>query len=107
MKKIIAVLLIIGLLPVSIVAFASDYDTHWAKEQIEYLISTGIVSGDASGVRPDDYILRAEFVKIINRSFNFNTPDENTFNDISVNDWYYNEIRPAGTNLKRSYLWKI
>ena len=46
--------------------FASDYENHWAKNEISTLLSSDVLSGDLEGnLRPDDNILRCEFIKVI------------------------------------------
>ncbi len=95
MKKIFCILLVIFNL-FSVVSYAgSDYENHWAKESIDYLVKNNIVSGDASGIRPDDTITRAEFAKIANRIFNYTEESEIPFADVSPDKWYYKEMNIA------------
>ncbi len=92
--SLILVFAVIFSMPVN--SFASDYSGHWAEQDINYLINKNIVSGDANGIRPDDKILRAEFIKVINQLFDI--PDaniENTYLDLTSDKWYYNEILKA------------
>ena len=42
---------------------------------------------------PEKFITRAEFVKIVNRAFNFTESKDETFKDVNPNDWFYDEIR--------------
>lgn len=99
-NKIIAALLTLSILLsqcIIIPAFAvSDYEEHWAKEHIDKLIAAGIVAGDENGeINPDNSILRSEFVKIVNRKFNFNNAGTENFPDVSANAWYANEFKIA------------
>lgn len=71
----------------------------WAKEDIEYLNSKGIVSGDGNGAfRPNDTVTRAEFVKMITLAFGFESVSNNTeFTDVAPNSWYASYVA-AGVN---------
>ncbi len=71
----------------------------WAKESIEKLAQAGIVSGDGAGkFRPQDYITRAEFVKIFVGAFNLlNVSSTSDFSDVSKNAWYYKYISSASS----------
>ena len=44
---------------------------------------------------PEKFITRAEFVKIVNRAFNFTESKDETFKDVNPNDWFDDEIRIA------------
>ena len=79
-----------------VISFANDYDGHWAYSDIEYLINKNIVIPNDGLVRPDEFITRAEFVKVINNIFEI--PQINTDNiylDLSEDKWYYSEILKA------------
>lgn len=93
-KRTISLVIIISILiSMSVVSLASDYNTHWASEEIEYLIKNNVVIPSENGVRPDDNITRAEFIKVINKLFK--TPyssAQNKYKDLSADKWYYNEI---------------
>ncbi len=92
-SAILALVMLISLCPVFA---ADDYAGHWAKESIDKLISEGIVSGDNNGnINPDNFIKRSEFVKIINRKFNFTSAGSESFPDVSENAWYTNEFKIA------------
>jgi len=92
-SAILALVMLISLCPVFA---ADDYAGHWAKESIDKLISEGIVSGDNNGnINPDNFIKRSEFVKIINRKFNFTSAGSESFPDVEENAWYANEFKIA------------
>ena len=42
--------------------------------------------------RPNNPITRAELCKIVNMVFGYTEKDQNTFSDVSENDWYYNYV---------------
>lgn len=92
MKKIISVLL-------SFVLFSSfllfpegssaagnfkDIENHWAKSEIEYLISKGVISGYADGTfRPGETVTRAQVAIMIGRSLGLDgTPRNTRFTDV-------------------------
>lgn len=77
LRKIVSVSLGFSLL-FSLLSLASaatgnsvkDYESHWAQKQIESWLDKGWLKGFADGsVKPDQGITRAEFVTLINRSF--------------------------------------
>ena len=98
MKKILCfILAVVYLFTLTPYVFASnDYSGHWAADTVESLISKEIISKDADGnVKPEDFIKRCEFVKIINRTFGFTNISEQNFPDIDENMWYSNEFKIA------------
>ncbi|NLV76532.1 MAG: S-layer homology domain-containing protein, partial [Tissierellia bacterium] len=69
---------------------------HWAQDEIDYLLSKGIVSGYPDGTfKPDKPITRAEFIKIINKTICNNEKSHVPFKDVNENDWFYDEIAKA------------
>ncbi|MCK9268265.1 MAG: S-layer homology domain-containing protein [Alkaliphilus sp.] len=104
-KKIVAVLLaFIMVLSLGSFVFGeeSDIADHWAKEEIEYLMSKGVVSGYPDGsFKPDKQITRAEFVKMINYIFGYSEKGSVSFTDVGEGDWFYDEI---GKAVKAGYI---
>jgi hypothetical protein len=69
-----------------------DIDTvTWAKESIEYLSANGVISGSGDGnFRPNDFVTRDEFVKILIVGLEISGGEEmNHFEDIDQTDWSY------------------
>jgi len=99
LKKIIAIIVTLAMiLPYGTISFGQETDiaNHWAKEEIQYLLSKGIVSGYGDGsFRPDKEITRAEFVKIVNGIFGYQELGQVNFTDVKETDWFYNEIAKA------------
>ncbi|MRZ80004.1 DUF5011 domain-containing protein [Paeniclostridium sordellii] len=96
-KKLISSLLLGSILMTPIYAYAnpklSDISGHWAKKEINQFISSGYVNGyEDNTFRPDNSITRAEFVKLVNKYFEFNNKEDIKFSDINTNDWYYKDI---------------
>lgn len=75
--------------------FAADYDSHWAKEDIEYLIEENIVEGTPEGVLPEHSLLRAELAKLVNRTAGFQETPADNFPDVSDEAWYAGEMAIA------------
>ncbi|MEE1223657.1 MAG: S-layer homology domain-containing protein [Clostridia bacterium] len=71
----------------------------WAKEAITYLADSGAINGKSDRIfAPNDFVKRAEFVKILIAAFKIET--EGTvchFEDV-YNDWSYKYIAAASTN---------
>ena len=72
----------------------TDFANHWAKSYIIYGMNKGWV--DTTNVfNPENFITRAEFVKIVNKAFNFTELKDETFKDVNPSDWFYDEVRIA------------
>lgn len=79
-----------------VAAAAAESGGHWAQSEIDNLKSKNIVSGDANGdFRPDDPITRAEFVKIVNKTFGYFQVGETKFSDVNESDWFGREVAIA------------
>lgn len=75
---------------------AKDYQGHWAGDVIQKWLDLGYITGYSDGTfRPDDFITRAEFVKIVNNAFSFEETAEISFTDVKEENWYYEEIQKA------------
>lgn len=81
----------------NIYAAATDYEGHWAQKQISRWLEKGWLTGFADGsVKPNQEISRAEFVTLINRSFEIR--DGSTaavFSDLPETSWAYSEFSKA------------
>lgn len=75
----------------------TDFNSHWAKKEIEEAMLKGFVD-TAANYRPDGKITRAEFAKIACTVFGLKTDEETIknmrepFNDVSKNDWFYRYV---------------
>lgn len=69
-----------------------DITNHWAKADIEYLASLGIVNGKSEGAFcPDDLLTRAEFVKILAVASHEDLSaygGGGVFSDVTTDKWY-------------------
>ncbi|MBE0450833.1 MAG: DUF3494 domain-containing protein [Clostridia bacterium] len=75
--------------PIFAVENTTDYSTHWAKENIQTALDTGMATGYPDGsFKPDRAITRAEFVTMVNNKFKFIDTAEPTFSDVAADVWY-------------------
>lgn len=75
---------------------ARDYVGHWAEAVIQKWLEMEYITGYPDGTfRPEEFITRAEFVKIVNNTFGFKETAEITFTDVKEEKWYYEEIQKA------------
>lgn len=69
--------------------FADVKNTHYAFDDINYLRWHQVVSGDEKGnFNPDNYITRAEVLKILCEVFDINGSFVSAFNDVESDSWY-------------------
>lgn len=72
----------------------TDFINHWAKSYIIDGMNKGWV--DTTNIfKPENFITRAEFIKIVNRAFNITQVGEESFSDVNPGDWFYDEVRIA------------
>ncbi len=82
-----------------------NYETEIGKS-IKKLVDAGIINGipEPDGTytyRAQNSVTRAEFCKMVNITFGYNTPAENIFTDISAENWYYSHALIA---IKEGYI---
>ena len=76
--------------------YGKDYLNHWANDTIQLFLDKGYISGYPDGsFKPEGYITRAEFITIVNKVFGHTEMADIKFTDVSVNDWYYQEVQKA------------
>lgn len=72
-----------------------DISGHWGKSYIEKLVLAGAVNGYTDGTfRPDETITRAEFVKLLVKSFNLTPQKGKIFSD-TAEHWAKDSIATA------------
>lgn len=96
-KFLISILVACLILSVCGLAYAAgltDVSGHWAKTQIEKMVSIGAVKGYPDGsFKPDKQITRAEFTTIVNQAFKkFNKDAKAGFADVKESDWYFSQV---------------
>lgn len=77
----------------------TDTVSHWGKDYIDILFYSGIIHGKtADTFKPDDYITRAEFAKLISTAFSPSAPtDFSVFSDVKKSDWFYEHVTALST----------
>lgn len=90
----------------SSISFSDMDKSHWAYESIIKMAEKGIINGFEDGTfKPEDYITRAEFSKLLFCIGKFKDMDLDTdldseninlsdieFSDVSAEDWFYKEV---------------
>ncbi len=97
-KRILAALLSAALTACCLpVAAASDIDGHWAEQYITYLNEEGVINPSATtgDYSPNEKVMRAEFMRYINRAFHFTETTSISYTDVSASDWYYETVQIA------------
>lgn len=68
----------------------------WYEVCVESLAGEGIISGDNLGAfRPNDFITRAEFTKLITEAFSLSGGEASEFADVEDSMWYASYIKRA------------
>ena len=79
----------------------NDIDgVEWASEAILALADKGIINGRSEGYfKPNDFITREEFVKILVCALQLEKEEyNNRFNDVKSNDWFVSHVNIAYNN---------
>lgn len=78
---------------------ANDISGHWAEKTIiEWQAQNKISGYEDNTFRPDSPISRAEFVHLLNSIISMEQGEFSNFDDVSTNDWFYNDIAKAVSN---------
>lgn len=79
--------------PEKVAPVYSDTENHFAKDDILYLSSVGIINGYSDGTfRPDGMVTRAELCKIVSVAFSIPDGSDSGFADVSEGEWYYDYV---------------
>lgn len=81
----------------------TDIDNHWAKNEIDFMISEGVINGYEDGTfKPNNNMSKVEFYKVINHLMGYeDMAEEVEFEDVKETDWFYEEVLKA---LAKGYL---
>jgi len=72
---------------------STDYAGHWAEGTIQKWMDAGKISGYSDGsYKPDNNITRAEFVKLVNGTIDFNKKANVAYKDVTTADWFYDYV---------------
>lgn len=95
----------IMILSMAVSAFAAnvtftDTSSHWAKDQIQYLVSKDVLNGykQSNGTytfQPDGTVTRAEFIKMLDETFGLTATTPISYRDVKSTDWFYPYIAKA------------
>ena len=76
-----------------------DLDGYdWARDAIDFLYRREIISGrDEKTFDPAGLVTRAEFIKMLTLTYNFNAADKEavTFGDVGYGDWFAQYVKTA------------
>ena len=75
------------------VAF-TDISSHWAKSQINYLVSKDVLNGYKQNngtyiFKPDGTVTRAEFIKMLDETFGLTATAPISYSDVKISDWFH------------------
>lgn len=77
-------------------AAMNDLSNHWAKDEINNLLTKGVLSGYPDQTfRPDQPMSRAEFITLVNKAFGFKGNKTISFPDVTRQDWFYVQVEAA------------
>lgn len=104
MKKRITTISLALILTLSIFTFSasaielefSDMPDDWSTVSLQNAVKNGLLRGNEGKINPQDNLTRAEMAAVINRVFGSeNKAPIDTFNDVSVNAWYHDDMAKA------------
>lgn len=74
----------------------SDMTQHWAKDAVESLTDSGIISGFPDGTfRPEDSVTRAQFTVMVARALGISSDEKCALTDIEQGSWYEKSVSAA------------
>ncbi len=95
LSGILAVMMVLVCLPTQTFA-VSDIENNWAKEYITYLNSKEVMFPSGENFKPNAEVSRAEFMRYINRAFQFTEKaDVSQYTDLDATAWYYDSVATA------------
>lgn len=107
MKKILAVVVVLSLaltifavrpFSVNAAGFKDVSTDYWAKEEIDYLVSKGVIAGYPDGTfKPEAAVTREEFAKMIcvAKGLKEYKPAKATFSDVVSSRWSFGYVEAA------------
>lgn len=107
LSVVLAALLIISSLSMAaLAANQNDITGNWAEKYITFLFEKGIMkpstSGNVDSFKPNAQVSRAEFMRYINRTFQYSEKaDVSGYTDLNSAAWYYDDVAIA---VKQGYI---
>ena len=93
-SAVLAAAMLLCMLPAALAA--SDIENHWAKTYLTELHELEIINPSSSGqYTPDQPIARWEFMRYINRAFDFTEKASISFTDVPSGSAYYDIVATA------------
>lgn len=96
LKKAIALASVVAITATTVpaMAYASDYDKHWAKETITKWSGKGVLKGYEDGTfKPSEKVTRGELAAILVRVFGLlDTTSATKYTDVEDAKWYAKDI---------------
>ncbi len=81
-----------------------DLENHWAKDSVLQMAAMGYAKGSDGFFRPNDNILRGEFVSLLVRVLGLTEEGEIRFTDVKPTDWFAKDVAIAASKgLIRGY----
>ena len=97
-KRICAFILCLCMLAGLLPAITPSAQAAESNYYLDRLVSWDIMRGDQNGnLEPERSITRAEFVTMLNRTFGYTKTGAQPFSDVTLGDWYYDDISAAYT----------
>lgn len=82
--------------PLVIETLPEDVNGHWAKHSLANMFALGIMQGTGTGMMPDSYITKAEFITMLERILGVQQIEyTGGISDVSTENWYANAINTA------------
>ena len=93
LKKMLLTILIISTFTLNYsFANANDYENHWAKNEINKFIENNFINLRNDKFRPDDFITRGEFVRLVNNVYGYSQKTSKPFKDLKPSDEFFSDI---------------
>ncbi|MDO5142956.1 MAG: X2-like carbohydrate binding domain-containing protein [Eubacteriales bacterium] len=100
LSAVLAAALLVCTMPTAFAA--SDIENHWAKSYLTAMHELSVINPSSTGqYTPDQPIMRWEFMRYINRAFDFTEKAAIRFSDVSRNAIYYDTVQIA---VKHGYI---
>ena len=94
LSAVLAAAMLLCMLPAALAA--SDIDNHWAKPYLTEMHRLEVINPSSSGnYTPDKPIARWEFMRYINRAFDFTQKASISYTDVAAGSTYYDVVATA------------
>lgn len=87
---VLALALALGLVP-GFPGTSETAEAHWADAYLDAMVEWGFIRPDQKE-HPNDILTRADFMAIINRAYGYTKGGPTPFEDVEVDDWFYDDV---------------